>query len=156
MTRVLDRDEMVERVRQWRESGETVVFTNGCFDILHVGHLKTLSRARSEGSRLVVGVNSDQSVRRLKGPTRPVNTEADRAELLSALRCVDAVVVFAEDTPVELLEVLKPNVHVKGGDYNVEDLPEREVVEKNGGRIVIIPLVPGRSTTKLIKKTREQ
>jgi rfaE bifunctional protein nucleotidyltransferase chain/domain len=154
VTRVFNRNEISAQVQAWHEAGETVVFTNGCFDILHVGHLKTLSRARSEGSKLVVGVNSDASVGRLKGPTRPINEEADRAELLAGLRCVDAVVIFTEDTPVELLEVIRPDVHVKGGDYRVEDLPEREVVEKHGGRIVIIGLVPGRSTTNLIKKTQ--
>jgi len=154
MKRVLSRDEIAARIAQWRETGETIVFTNGCFDILHVGHLKTLTRASSEGTRLIVGVNSDDSVRRLKGPTRPINDEVDRAELLAGFRCVDAVVIFGEETPVELLEVVRPHVHVKGGDYRVEDLPEREVVEKHGGRIVIIDLVPGRSTTNLIQKTR--
>jgi rfaE bifunctional protein nucleotidyltransferase chain/domain len=152
---VLNRQQLSARVRQWREAGETVVFTNGCFDILHVGHIKTLTRAKSEGSKLVVGVNSDGSVQRLKGPTRPVNPELDRAQLLAALRCVDAVVIFEEDTPIELLEVVRPHVHVKGGDYQVDDLPEKEVVEKHGGRIVIIGLVPGRSTTHLIQKTQK-
>ena len=124
MKRVLSRDEIAARIAQWRETGETIVFTNGCFDILHVGHLKTLTRASSEGTRLIVGVNSDDSVRRLKGPTRPINDEVDRAELLAGFRCVDAVVIFGEETPVELLEVVRPHVHVKGGDYRVEDLPE--------------------------------
>ena len=151
---VLTRDEISSQAQRWREAGETVVFTNGCFDILHVGHIQTLTRAASEGTKLVVGVNSDSSVQRLKGPTRPVNPEQDRAGLLAALRCVDAVVIFEEDTPVELLEVLRPHVHVKGGDYKVEDLPEKDAVEKHGGRIVIIDLVPGRSTTNLIQKTQ--
>ncbi|MCA9775405.1 MAG: D-glycero-beta-D-manno-heptose 1-phosphate adenylyltransferase [Candidatus Eremiobacteraeota bacterium] len=150
----MTRDEISSQAQRWREAGETVVFTNGCFDILHVGHIQTLTRAASEGTKLVVGVNSDSSVQRLKGPTRPVNPEQDRAGLLAALRCVDAVVIFEEDTPVELLEVLRPHVHVKGGDYKVEDLPEKDAVEKHGGRIVIIDLVPGRSTTNLIQKTQ--
>ncbi len=152
---VLTRQQISSRVQEWREAGETVVFTNGCFDILHVGHIKTLTRAKSEGSKLIVGVNSDTSVQRLKGPTRPVNPEQDRAQLLAALRCVDAVVIFEEDTPIELLEVVRPHVHVKGGDYQVDDLPEKEVVERHGGRIVIIGLVPGRSTTNLIQKTQK-
>lgn len=152
---VLSRRQISSLVREWREAGEIVVFTNGCFDILHVGHIKTLTRAKSEGSKLVVGVNSDSSVQRLKGPTRPVNPEQDRAQLLAALRCVDAVVIFEEDTPIELLEVIRPHVHVKGGDYQVDDLPEKDVVEKHGGRIVIIGLVPGRSTTNLIQKTQK-
>ena len=104
---VLSRRQISSLVREWREAGEIVVFTNGCFDILHVGHIKTLTRAKSEGSKLVVGVNSDSSVQRLKGPTRPVNPEQDRAQLLAALRCVDAVVIFEEDTPIELLEVIR-------------------------------------------------
>ncbi len=152
--RVLPLEQAAESVRQWREAGETVVFTNGCFDLLHVGHVQTLSRARAEGHRLVVGVNSDASVARLKGPQRPINSELDRAALLAALRCVDAVVIFHEDTPVETLAVLKPDVHVKGGDYRLEDLPEASVVQEYGGRIVLIDLVPGRSTTAMIERSR--
>jgi rfaE bifunctional protein nucleotidyltransferase chain/domain len=130
------------------------VFTNGCFDLLHVGHVKTLQRARAEGDRLIVGVNSDDSVRRLKGPSRPLNNEMDRACLLAALKCVDAVTIFPEDTPVEVLSELRPDVHVKGGDYREEDLPEATVVKQHGGRIVLIDLVPNRSTTALIEKSR--
>lgn len=151
--RLLDFDQVEQQALAWRESGETVVFTNGCFDILHIGHLKTLNRARSEGDRLVVGVNSDQSVKRLKGSQRPINCERDRALLLAGLRCVDAVVVFEQDTPVELLERVRPQVHVKGGDYREEDLPEAAVVKKHGGRIVLVDLVKGRSTTATIQKT---
>lgn len=152
--RVLSLEQAARSVSQWRAAGETVVFTNGCFDLLHVGHVQTLSRAKAEGDRLVVGVNSDASVSRLKGPQRPINSEMDRAALLAALRCVDAVVVFTEDTPVETLLALQPDVHVKGGDYKVEDLPEASVVESYGGRIVLIDLVPGRSTTAMIERSR--
>lgn len=152
--RVLERSSLVQRALEWKSAGETVVFTNGCFDILHVGHLQTLSRAKEQGTILVVGINSDNSVSRLKGPTRPINSEKDRALLLAGLRCVDAVTIFEEDTPIALLDVLQPHIHVKGGDYRVEDLPEAEVVQKHGGRIVIIDLVPGRSTTGLIEKTQ--
>lgn len=150
---VLSRDAVVALAQDWKQAGERVVFTNGCFDILHVGHVQTLSRARAEGDRLVVGVNSDASVKRLKGPTRPINMEADRAVMLAALKCVDAVTIFSEDTPVELLEVLRPDVHVKGGDYRAEDLPETAVVERHGGKVVLIDLVPGRSTTAVIAKS---
>ena len=153
--RIFDSPRLRSQASKWKEAGETVVFTNGCFDILHIGHIQTLTRAKAEGTKLVVGVNSDASVSRLKGPTRPVNPQSDRAGLLAALRCVDAVIVFPEDTPVPVLEQLKPHVHVKGGDYRVEDLPEAQTVKKNGGRIVIIDLVPGRSTTSLIEKTKE-
>lgn len=152
--KVLDRQQAARQVRQWREQGQTVVFTNGCFDILHVGHVQTLQRARAEGHRLIVGVNSDASVQRLKGPSRPINNELDRACLLAALECVDAVTIFAEDTPVEVLEVVRPDVHVKGGDYRVEDLPEAKVVQKHGGRIVLIDLVPDRSTTRIIERSK--
>lgn len=152
--RVYTWEAMQEQVALWKSAGETVVFTNGCFDILHVGHLQTLTRARAEGSRLVVGLNSDSSVRALKGPQRPIHGEDDRALMLAALRCVDAVVLFSQQTPVELLDCLKPDVHVKGGDYRVEDLPEAATVQRHGGRIVIIDLVPGRSTTAAIDKAR--
>lgn len=152
--KVLDREQAARQVDEWRRSGLQVVFTNGCFDILHVGHIKTLSRARAEGDRLIVGVNSDASVSRLKGPTRPINGELDRAVLLAALECVDAVTIFAEDTPVEVLEVIKPDVHVKGGDYREQDLPEAAVVRRHGGRIVLIDLVADRSTTAIIEKSR--
>ena len=152
--RVLELSEAARLIHDWRQAGQTVVFTNGCFDLLHVGHVQTLSRARAEGDRLIVGVNSDESVRRLKGARRPVNPEADRAALLAALRCVDAVVIFAEDTPVETLGVLRPDIHVKGGDYRIEDLPEAETVRAYGGRIVLIDLVPGRSTTSMIERSR--
>jgi rfaE bifunctional protein nucleotidyltransferase chain/domain len=152
--RLITRDDLPTICQSWRDQGETIVFTNGCFDILHLGHLQTLTRAKNEGSKLLVGVNSDLSVQRLKGPTRPVNPERDRALLLAGLRCVDAVTIFPEDTPIEVLEVIKPQVHVKGGDYNVEDLPEAAVVKKHGGRIVIIDLVAGRSTSATIERTR--
>lgn len=155
-SRVLPLSKLVNLTQQWKTAGETVVFTNGCFDILHLGHLQTLTRAKQQGSKLVVGLNSDASVARLKGPSRPVNSEHDRALLLAGLRCVDAVVIFPEDTPIPVLEALKPHVHVKGGDYKLEDLPEAHVVQENGGRIVLIDLLPGRSTTGLIQKTRTQ
>lgn len=152
--RVLSLDQADAVCEKWKNSGETVVFTNGCFDLLHVGHLQTLTRAKAEGTKLVVGVNSDSSVKKLKGPSRPIHSEGDRALLLAGLRCVDAVVVFSEDTPVTVLERLRPHVHVKGGDYQEADLPEAAVVKKHGGRIVLIDLVPGRSTTAAIEKSR--
>ncbi len=126
------------------------VFTNGCFDLLHVGHLRTLQWARSQGDALVVGVNSDASVRSLgKGPTRPLVPQEERAEMLAGLTCVDYVVIFEEPTPLPLLERLRPEVHVKGGDYRLEDLPESPLVLGYGGQVLITPLVPGRSTTTL-------
>jgi rfaE bifunctional protein nucleotidyltransferase chain/domain len=133
---------------------ERVVATGGCFDVLHAGHVDLLRRARALGDRLVVLLNSDSSVRALKGSGRPVVAEQDRARVLSALDCVDEVVVFDEDTPVRALEELRPDVWVKGGDYDVEDLPETPVVRRAGGEVVTVPLVPGHSTTGLITRIR--
>ena len=137
-----------------RGEGRTVVFTNGCFDILHAGHVRYLAAARRLGGCLVLGLNSDASVRRLKGPSRPVNGEADRAEVLAALAAVDYVIVFGEDTAEPLVRELRPDIYVKGGDYRVEDLPEAAAAAAYGGRTVIIPLVPGRSTTGIIERAR--
>ena len=129
-----------------------LVFTNGCFDILHPGHVDYLQRARDLGERLVVGLNSDASVRRLKGPTRPVNDEASRALVLAALACVDHVVVFEEDTPYELIRAVAPDVLVKGGDWSVDRIVGRDLVEARGGRVLSIPLLPGHSTTSIIDR----
>jgi D-beta-D-heptose 7-phosphate kinase/D-beta-D-heptose 1-phosphate adenosyltransferase len=131
-----------------------VVATGGCFDLLHPGHIQTLQSARALGDRLVVCLNSDRSVRRLKGPTRPIVPESDRAAILSALGCVDAVVVFDEDTPAAVLRELRPDVWVKGGDYAIADLPEAEVLAEWGGRAVVLPFVEGRSTTRLIEEAQ--
>lgn len=130
----------------------SVVTTNGCFDVLHIGHLKLLRQAKSLGDILVVAVNDDDSVRCLKGPDRPLVPAAERAELLAALEPVDYVVLFSEETPERVLDAIRPAVHVKGGDYRVEDLPEARVVERGGGRVVIVPVVPGRSTSDLLKR----
>ena len=135
-----------------RAAGKRVVFTNGVFDILHVGHLRYLEAARAPGDALLIGVNADDSVRRLKGPTRPINPEAERAELLAALRCVDGVCVFHEDTPMELIQAVRPDIHAKGGDYKTPDaLPETPLVRSLGGQVVILPLVPDRSTTRIVE-----
>jgi glycerol-3-phosphate cytidylyltransferase len=152
---VLTRIEAIEVVRKLKEEGKKVVFTNGCFDILHVGHLRYMNEAKECGDILIVGVNSDDSVRRLKGPTRPINSEEDRAEMLCGLKAVDYAVIFTEDTPVEIIEGLKPSIHVKGGDYKKEDLPETEVVERNGGEVRILQLVAGKSTTNVVNKIAE-
>ena len=142
------------RIAEVREAGGRVVFTNGCFDLLHPGHVSYLQAARALGDALVVGLNSDASVKRLKGPERPVVSEKDRAAMLAALRSVDAVVVFEEDTPVRLLRELKPAVYVKGGDYRIEDLPEAKVAEEIGAEVRVLPFEPGYSTTALIEKIR--
>ncbi len=140
---------LVAQVRRRRSAGESIVFTNGCFDLLHVGHSRLLRQAASLGDYLVVGLNSDTSVRRLKGSTRPINAEDSRAELLGALECVDAIIIFEDDTPLALIEAIVPDVLVKGGDYRPDQVVGREVVEANGGRLVLVPLVEGQSTTNL-------
>ena len=128
-----------------------IVFTNGCFDILHIGHAKYLKESKKFGDILIVGLNSDSSVKRLKGESRPINNEQDRAMLLDELKSVDYVVIFEEDSPVNLLEIIKPDIYTKGADYTVETLPEAPVVLKNGGQIEFISFVEGKSTTGIVK-----
>ncbi|HXP89788.1 MAG TPA: D-glycero-beta-D-manno-heptose 1-phosphate adenylyltransferase [Fibrobacteria bacterium] len=136
-----------ELVESWKAGGETVVFTNGCFDILHAGHATYLERARSEGTRLLLGLNTDESTRRLKGPSRPVNSQEDRAIVLAALSSVDAVVLFGEETPLELIRALRPDILAKGADYRPDQVVGADDVRSWGGRLVLVPLLDGRSTT---------
>lgn len=145
-------DEMKALRSSYRQSGQTVVFTNGCFDILHAGHVRYLIEAKKLGDVLVVGLNSDKSVRVLKGEGRPVNTADDRAEVLAGLRAVDHVVVFGETTAEELVRQIQPDIYVKGGDYSLDRLPEAALVAAGGGQTMLVPLVEGRSTTNVIKK----
>jgi len=154
MGEVLTRAELVARVQQDRQAGLTIAFANGGFDLLHVGHVRYLEAARREADRLVVAVNDDRSIQGLKGPSRPVLPEADRAELVAALRAVDYVVVFPEPTVTPLLELLKPDVHCKGTDYTVETVPERDTVRAYGGRIAIVGDPKDHSTTDLLTKLR--
>ena len=146
---------MPPRIAGIREAGGRVVFTNGCFDLLHPGHVSYLRAARSLGDALVVGLNSDASVRRLKGPSRPVVPEKDRAAVLEALESVDAVCIFGEDTPIRLMRELEPAVYVKGGDYRVKDLPEAEVARQFEAEVRIISFEPGYSTSALIEKIKK-
>ncbi|SJZ46854.1 glycerol-3-phosphate cytidylyltransferase [Cetobacterium ceti] len=149
---ILRRDLAPTIVEELKKQGKKVVFTNGCFDILHVGHLTYLNEAKRQGDILIVGVNSDSSVKRLKGESRPINNEIDRGEMLCGLKAVDYTVIFHEDTPMELIDELKPSIHVKGGDYKKEDLPETKIVEKHGGEVRILGFVEGKSTTNIVKK----
>lgn len=135
-----------------RKEGSRIVFTNGCFDILHIGHIKLLEDSRTLGDILIVGLNSDDSVRRLKGPKRPIVSEQDRASILAALEAVDYVVIFDEDTPIETIKCLKPHIHVKGGDYDTRLLPETPAVEAYGGTVKSFALVPGHSSTDIIDR----
>lgn len=150
--------------QQWRNENKTVVFTNGVFDLLHIGHLRYLEAARSLGDLLIVGLNSDASTRRIKGPKRPLTPQEDRAALLSGLRAVDYVTIFDDLTAERLVEAFAPNVYVKGGDYAVgngvsqggKPLPEAQIVQQYGGRVELIPYLAGRSTTELIKRIMER
>src|SRR3712207_93084 len=152
---ILNRNLVSAVVEEAKKQGKIVVFTNGCFDILYVGHLRYLEEAKRQGDILIIGVNSDASVKRLKGETRPINSEKDRAEMLCGLAAVDYTVLFEEDTPIELLEELKPSIHVKGGDYAKEELPETETVEKHGGEVRILRFVEGKSTTNIVNKIQK-
>jgi rfaE bifunctional protein nucleotidyltransferase chain/domain len=148
-------EEARRRLDAWRAAGERIVFTNGVFDLLHRGHAEYLAEARALGQRLVVGVNSDASVRRLKGPARPIVAAADRAALLAALAAVDLAVLFEEDTPARLIQAVRPDVLVKGGDWAVEQIVGREFVESYGGRVLSIPLRQGYGTSALLQRIRE-
>ena len=149
--KIYHRSELASVLQQAKADGAVVVTTNGCFDVLHLGHLRYFQAARQLGDLLVVAVNSDTSVRQLKGENRPLVPEEERAEMLAGLECVDYVVIFPELTPIDLLSELKPCIHVKGGDYKLEQLIERDVVEANGGKVIVGLNVPGKSTTNLIQ-----
>ncbi len=152
--KILDHDKLPAWREQWRRAGKKLVATNGCFDLLHLGHVTYLETARQHGDALLVGVNSDASVRELKGPDRPINGESDRASVVAALQSVDGVLIFAEKTATRFLALAQPDIYIKGGDYTLETLnqEERRTVENTGGKIVIIPFVPGKSTTSLLEK----
>ena len=150
----LSTEEMLNERERLRAAGARLVFTNGVFDLLHVGHVRYLAQARELGDALVVAINSDRSVRELKGPDRPVFEEAERAEILAALRSVDYVVVFDDISPRSLIGQLLPDVLVKGGDYQIDEIHGREEVEAAGGKVIPLPFVPGASTTSLIKRVK--
>jgi rfaE bifunctional protein nucleotidyltransferase chain/domain len=152
MGKILARDELLRRVAQDRAAGRTIAFANGCFDLLHVGHIRYLEGAAAEADRLVVAVNDDESVRRLKGEGRPILTAADRAELVASLRWVDYVVIFSEPTVGPLLEALRPDVHCKGTDYTIDTVPEREIVKGYGGRTAIVGDPKDHSTRDLLSR----
>ena len=154
-TSILSLEEAILRFGREKRNGRRIVFTNGCFDLLHPGHIRSLEQARELGDALIVGLNSDASVRQLKGAGRPVLPERERAEILAALESVDAVVIFDELTPKEVIARLLPDVLVKGGDWPGDQIVGREEVEAAGGRVVLIPVAPGYSTTEILRKIRE-
>lgn len=149
---LINRENLRALTDKIHSEGKTVVTTNGCFDILHVGHVKYLEKTKTFGDYLIVLLNSDKSVKSIKGPTRPINNELDRAEVLSALRCVDYVVLFDEDSPRNLLDEMKPDVYTKGADYTMDTLPEADIMKKNGTRVEFIDFVEGKSTTNIINR----
>lgn len=150
----MSRKKLIQKIKSWKLKGETIVFTNGCFDLLHSGHLDSLLAAAEQGNRLIVGLNSDTSVKKLKGALRPIVTEQNRAFMLANLTYVDAVVIFEEDTPLELLRQTLPDVLVKGGDYKEEEVVGANLIKENKGKVVIIPLTEGFSTTSIIEKIK--
>jgi glycerol-3-phosphate cytidylyltransferase len=149
---IIDRNNVKNFCEELRAQNKKIIFTNGCFDIIHAGHVRYLNAAKSFGDILIVGLNSDESVRRLKGASRPINSEQDRAEVLLGLKAVDYVILFDESTAENLISDVRPNVYVKGGDYNLENLPEAKIVQSYGGKVEFINLVAGRSTTNIINK----
>ena len=152
MDKQISQKELNDVLNELRAEGKTIVTTNGCFDILHVGHVRYLEKAKELGDVLIIALNSDDSVRRLKGPNRPINNQNDRIEVLSALSFVDYIVLFDETSPADLLAFIKPDIHVKGADYSMETLPELKVIVENGGRVEFIELVEGKSTTSILEK----
>jgi len=143
------------QVREWQHENSCIVFTNGCFDLLHPGHIDYLERARSLGDRLIIGINDDASISRLKGTKRPINNLADRAVMLAALHCVDLVVSFSEDTPFHLIDAMKPDILVKGGDYLADDIVGADIVRATGGCVIVMPFLEGHSSTKLIQRIKK-
>ena len=152
LKKLLTKDSLKRTVETLRKKNKKIVTTNGVFDILHIGHIRYVQQAKKLGNILIVAVNSDASVKKIKGPKRPLNNENDRAEALAALECVDYVTIFNEENPIKTLGIIKPNIHVKGGDYKINQIIEKNIVEKNNGKIVLVPKVEGYSTTEFIKK----
>lgn len=152
---ILNKSALEVEIQKWRAANKKVVFTNGCFDLVHVGHLRTFNEAKKMGDLLIVGINSDRSVKNLKGETRPLISEQNRAELISALKPVDYVIIFDENNVSHLLETIIPDIYVKGGDYTLENLPERETITRFNIEVKFIPLVAGISTTELVNRIRK-
>jgi len=148
--KILTREKLKNFLKKAKKEGKKIVFTNGCFDILHAGHVRIIEFAKSQGDVLILGLNTDASIKRLKGPSRPINKEKDRAIVVSALQAVDGVVLFKEDTPLNLIKIIKPDILVKGADYTKENVVGREYA----GKVVLCPLVKGKSTTNIIKKAK--
>ena len=153
-SKIYNIDTLTTQVEQWKKSGNKIVFTNGCFDIIHRGHIEVLASTADLGNKLIIGLNSDQSIQNIKGEGRPIIDEQSRAILLAALSFVDAIILFSQDTPLKLIGALLPNVLAKGGDYEIENIVGHEIVQQNGGKVKLIPFIDGYSSTSIIKKIK--
>ena len=154
LPRVLNPQNLSETIAKYRSQNKKIVFTNGCFDLLHIGHVRYLEQARSLGDLLIVGINTDASVQKLKGPTRPIQNENDRAEILAALKSVDHTILFGEETPIDLIKQIKPDLLVKGGDWKIEQIVGSDFVMSYGGQVKSLQFIDGRSTTSIIEKSK--
>ena len=152
--KIFDLQNLMKKIEKWRSENKKIVFTNGCFDLIHLGHIEILARSADYGDKLIIGVNSDLSIKKLKGENRPIIEESSRIRQLSALEFVDAVVLFDEETPIKLIETIKPDVITKGGDYTAKNVVGNEVVSQKSGEVVIIPLTQGYSTTSILNKIK--
>ena len=152
--KIFDLDSLKNKVTSWKENGHKIVFTNGCFDIMHKGHIEVLSKSSDLGDKLIIGLNSDSSVQKLKGNSRPIIDENSRAIALAALSFVDAIVLFSEEPPINLISTLNPDILAKGGDYEIRTIVGHEIVQKNGGEVILIPFVDGFSSTNIINKIK--
>ena len=155
-SKILDKERLLVKLTDWKEEDKKIVFTNGCFDLIHLGHIEVIARSADLGDILIIGVNTDNSIKRLKGKNRPIVEEISRAKQLAALEFVDAVVFFDQDTPIDLIKIINPNLITKGGDYNSDQVIGNDIVAKNNGEVVIIPLTQGYSTTSILEKIKDE
>ena len=155
-SKILDKERLLVKLTNWKEENKKIVFTNGCFDLIHLGHIELIARSADLGDILIIGVNTDNSIKRLKGKNRPIVEEISRAKQLAALEFVDAVVFFDQDTPIDLIKMINPNVITKGGDYNTDQVIGNDIVTQNNGEVVIIPLTQGYSTTSILEKIKDE
>tara|TARA_B100001175_G_scaffold147587_1_gene125223 strand:+ start:36 stop:530 length:495 start_codon:yes stop_codon:yes gene_type:complete len=154
--KILNIKDLAKIINEWRLNGDKIVFTNGCFDLIHLGHLEILARSADLGDKLIVGINSDESIKKIKGNSRPIIEEDSRAKQLAAIEFIDAVILFNEDTPYNLINILKPDVLTKGGDYKKNDIVGNQLINKEKGEVVIIPLTQGYSTTSILEKIKNE
>ena len=155
-SKILDKERLLVKLTGWKEENKKIVFTNGCFDLIHLGHIEVIARSADLGDILIIGVNTDNSIKRLKGKNRPIVEEISRAKQLAALEFVDAVVLFDQDTPIDLIKMINPNMITKGGDYNTDQVIGNDIVTQNDGEVVIIPLTQGYSTTSILEKIKDE